>query len=276
MELASLISPNGSLLSYSRSPSKALSTRTSTTSKVLGTDSSTPSLPTLPVTRPLPTQVTITHLETCHIRSLERINALLLPICYPPKFYTSLLSTTSPSLSLVALWRPDPSTDPKPIGGILARIQESTTSPSSSSSAPYTSHQPATTTNATAPIKELYILTLTLLAPYRRLGIASALLDALLAEAVEAHGVTSVFAHVWERNEDALRWYTRRGFVVEDGIVGGYYRRLRPGGARVVRKRIGVRELVRWCGTTATVETNSMGPASIGRQDIVEQDEEGS
>lgn len=31
----------------------------------------------------------------------------------------------------------------------------------------------------------------------------------------------------------------KRGFGVEEGVVGGYYRRLRPAGARVVRMGVG-------------------------------------
>ena len=39
----------------------------------------------------------------------------------------------------------------------------------------------------------------------------------------------------------------KRGFVVEDGVVEGYYSRLRPSGARVVRREIRVGDYV-GCG----------------------------
>ena len=47
-----------------------------------------------------------------------------------------------------------------------------------------------------------------------------------------------VYAHVWEANAEGLDWYIKRGFTVEDGVVEGYYRRLKPDGARVVRRTI--------------------------------------
>lgn len=50
----------------------------------------------------------------------------------------------------------------------------------------------------------------------------------------------SVYAHVWEKSEEALEWYLKRGFEVEAGAVEGYYQRLRPRGARIVRRKIGV------------------------------------
>lgn len=56
------------------------------------------------------------------------------------------------------------------------------------------------------------------------------------------HHITEIYAHVWEANEDAIQWYMKRGFEVEDGVVEGYYRRLKPGGAWIVRKRVGVRD----------------------------------
>lgn len=50
------------------------------------------------------------------------------------------------------------------------------------------------------------------------------------------------WAHVWEKSEEALEWYVKRGFVVDEQVVGGYYRRLNPAGARVVRLGMGERE----------------------------------
>jgi ribosomal protein S18 acetylase RimI-like enzyme len=47
--------------------------------------------------------------------------------------------------------------------------------------------------------------------------------------------VDEVYAHVWEANDEALEWYQRRGFGVTGEIQDGYYKKLRPTGARVVR-----------------------------------------
>lgn len=45
-------------------------------------------------------------------------------------------------------------------------------------------------------------------------------------------------AHVHEANDEALHWYESRGFEVLPGTVEGYYRRLKPGGARVVQLKL--------------------------------------
>lgn len=84
----------------------------------------------------------------------------------------------------------------------------------------------------------LYISTLCVLSPYRHHGIASALLSAIIARAVNDYGIREVGAHVWVQNHEGLEWYRKRGFL-EIGREEGYYRRLDPKGAVVMRLKIG-------------------------------------
>ena len=58
---------------------------------------------------------------------------------------------------------------------------------------------------------------------------------------------------MWETNEDALEWYSKRGFVIEKATVEGYYRKLSPSGAKVVRRKIGVRD---WLGVKVEEDAN--------------------
>ncbi|KAI9765933.1 MAG: hypothetical protein M1840_007074 [Geoglossum simile] len=94
-------------------------------------------------------------------------------------------------------------------------------------------------TNPPRGIKRLlYILTLCVLAPYRSLGLASHLLEGVVRMCARGACGGGVYAHVWEANEEARRWYRTRGFWEEEGRVEGYYRRLRPQGAVVVRRAL--------------------------------------
>lgn len=187
--------------------------------------------------------VTIETVGTGHIPSLARITGLLLPIRYPNSFYTATI--TDPvvaSLSRVAIYHdhpvaaaPDSGTSTgtdKVIGGIRCRLEKQD---------PAQDGQGAQATN-------LYIQTLHLLSPYRGQGVATALLNSLLFDEsssskntprvsglVKHYNIRSVSAHVHEANEDGLKWYKSRGFQVQDSVVEGYYRRLKPSGARIVR-----------------------------------------
>lgn len=69
------------------------------------------------------------------------------------------------------------------------------------------------------------------------------LLQAIVKKAVDLHSVRSVTAHVWEANEEGMEWYKKRSFDIV-GKEEGYYRKLRPQGALLVRKWIGVGDLL--------------------------------
>lgn len=93
------------------------------------------------------------------------------------------------------------------------------------------------------PSSQLYISTIGILAPYRSHGIAMHLLQGVVKKAVELHSVRCITAHVWEANDEGLDWYKKRSFeVLEKEDV--YYRKLRPQGAFLVRKWIGVGDLL--------------------------------
>lgn len=165
----------------------------------------------------------------------------MLPIRYPNSFYTATI--TDPvvaSLSRVAIYHDHPvaaapdsgasAGADKVIGGIRCRLEKQTSE--------------AQDTEAT----NLYIQTLHLLSPYRGHGVAAALLNSLLfavppdskesprvSGLVKHYNIRSVTAHVHEANEDALKWYESRGFKIQEGVAEGYYRRLKPSGARIVR-----------------------------------------
>lgn len=174
------------------------------------------------------------HAEKDNIPSLKRLTSLLLPIPYPDSFYKQIISEeVDRSLTLLAFWRP-PDKDgasraQEPhdvlVGAIRGRLLS---------------------TVEGMPRKDgpiLYISTLTVLSPYRNLGIASYLLNDTLRTAVNDYGATTVGAHVWETNIEALEWYKQRGFK-EIFYDPSYYSKLNPRGARVMSKNVSVLDLV--------------------------------
>ncbi|KAJ5887433.1 hypothetical protein N7495_007474 [Penicillium taxi] len=216
-------------------------------------------------------QITIETVKTAHIPSLTRVTCLLLPIRYPNSFYTATI--TDPviaSLSRVAIYHDHPiaevqengssmGTD-RVIGGILCRLE-----------------RPDLSQGTDETATNLYIQTLHLLSPYRGHGVAVALLNSLLYEGssdsktpsevsglVKHYNIRSVTAHVHEANEDGLKWYTSRGFKLQDDVVEGYYRRLKPSGARIVRLD------VEWGGTQLPADPNA--PRSTSSNDADDED----
>ncbi|KAL8790681.1 MAG: hypothetical protein Q9213_000529 [Squamulea squamosa] len=223
----------------------------------------------------LPSNVTINPINHATVSSFRRIIGLLLPIRYPDKFFAeSIANATSSSLARAAIWhrtqpakrkRDDPSATvpseskdvaPAPnisagpinveqedalgtvIGGIQCRIEQLPYHPAFSISL-------HTLDSSTGPKSYCYIQTLALLSPYRSKGIAAGLLEVIIGVLCREQcyaGTASVYAHVWEENEEALDWYMRRGFQVSKEVLKGYYRRLKPDGARVVWRDLGVKD----------------------------------
>jgi ribosomal protein S18 acetylase RimI-like enzyme len=175
--------------------------------------------------RPLPSNVEITALTEEHLPAYKRLNTLTLPVAYPESFYKETMTEPHLSVTLIALWRSSPapssntdrdSDPPRLVGAVRCRL---------------------------LPSSQLYISTIGILAPYRSHGIAVHLLQAVVKKAVELHSVRSITAHVWEANEEGLEWYKKRNFeILEKEEV--YYRKLKPPGAFLVRKWIGVGDLL--------------------------------
>jgi ribosomal protein S18 acetylase RimI-like enzyme len=83
--------------------------------------------------------------------------------------------------------------------------------------------------------KQLYIMTLGVLAPYRKLKVGKALLDYVLTEILPKNTqIGSVYLHVQVNNEAALAFYQSFGFEIVE-THEGYYSRIDPSDAYVLR-----------------------------------------
>jgi ribosomal protein S18 acetylase RimI-like enzyme len=161
---------------------------------------------------------TISLVERHHLHAIRRLTSTTLPMRYPDKFYTELVDNKDVGqFCRVALF------ENSPVGWIRCRLEPK-------------DHTTSGPGNATT--YQLYIQALCILAPYRERGLATLLLEAVISmENMQKHACRSVYAHVWEQNEDALLWYEHRGFT-RLLLVDGYYKRLRPSGAWLVRKNL--------------------------------------
>ncbi|TKA28775.1 hypothetical protein B0A54_15964 [Friedmanniomyces endolithicus] len=179
------------------------------------------------------------HFRACtreDLPALKRLNSLLLPIPYPESFYREILEDSlTNNITLLANWHDDSCTIGQEKGRLIGAIRcrlfaHSVQDPALHSSAP--DEKPM-----------LYLSTLVLLSPYRSYGVAAEMLRLLIVRAIGQYGIGSVGAHVWQANTEGLEWYAKRGFRVV-GREDGYYRRLKPSGVVVVRREVGVSDLL--------------------------------
>lgn len=185
----------------------------------------------------IPINAHITSCEHDRIASFHRLNALLLPISYPQSFYDETLQDpTIASLTRIVIWEQTKSRKESTL--IRRGASQTDTAPEGQIVAGVRCRLLPASLNRSDEETVLYISTIGVLAPFRRHSLASALLEEVVRVARENYRARSVMAHVWERNEDAIEWYTRRGFEVVKKEAG-YYRRLAPHtGAFLMRRKI--------------------------------------
>ncbi|KAJ9603262.1 hypothetical protein H2200_012040 [Cladophialophora chaetospira] len=163
---------------------------------------------------------TISPVLESHLQAIRRLTATTLPVRYSDAFFkTTVTDPMAQQLSRVVLY------ETEPVGWIRCRLEPcSLDSPLSSKTNP--------------PLSQIYIQALALLSPYRSLGLATILLNAVLFSVETlAEDPICIYAHVWEKNDDALEWYAKRGFK-RVMLVERYYTRLRPSGAWLVRREL--------------------------------------
>lgn len=241
------------------------------------------SLPTLPPPPSLPPQASIVPVREDHISALRRINSLLLPVTYPDAFYARILSPEVSGLfSRAILWQDEGEPEPKVVGGVVCRLEPSpfvdtSGNPQSISTRQQKPPVGPTTTATTSRYHAIYIQSLALLSPYRALGLAAAALEniagtaALLRQMADTATTTTtpgqppspgqgpgldvatIYAHVWTENHEGLQWYAARGFACEGpGPVHGYYLKLRPDTAWVMRREVGAAVPPRGAGAVSS------------------------
>lgn len=195
----------------------------------------------------LPPNVELSPITPELIQSFRRLNTLMLPVPYTDNFYDEILhDPVAASISMVALWHDAPKENSESqvsksrvVAGIRCKLLRC---PSSQSPRP-TSKDPTGCNSGNTQTISLYISTIVTLAPFRHHGLARALLNSVLARAVDEYGVKTVSAHVWEANTEARQWYAKQGFR-EVLFEPEYYRRLKPGGAWVVERPVTVKDLL--------------------------------
>jgi len=83
--------------------------------------------------------------------------------------------------------------------------------------------------------RRLYIMTLGCLAPYRRYGIGTKMLEHVLKICSEDGNFDNVFLHVQVNNESAIKFYENFGFEIVEQKAN-YYKRITPADAFVLQK----------------------------------------
>ncbi|OEH73843.1 acetyltransferase domain-containing protein [Cyclospora cayetanensis] len=131
--------------------------------------------------RPPPACFGLGQLTRHNVLMLKELNLATIPVVYGEEYYDYLI--VHPTFCRLAYL------GDVMVGGITCRVE---TNPDG--------------------VKQLYIMTLSVLKPYRRHGIATQLLGYILELASSRGDIEVASLHVWEANTEARRFYEKRGF----------------------------------------------------------------
>lgn len=138
-----------------------------------------------------------------NIKLLRKVNTVVFPVSYHDKFYKDVLDAGE--LAKLVFY------NDIVVGGVCCRVDAS-------------------------PVgRKLYIMTLGCLAPYRRLGIGTKMLEHVLKVVQEDGNFASIFLHVQINNQSAIEFYKKFGFNIVE-TKEQYYKRIEPADAHVLEK----------------------------------------
>lgn len=140
-----------------------------------------------------------------NIKQLKRINEVVFPVVYNDKFYKDILEVGE--LAKLAYF------NDIVVGAVCCREDRSDGQ------------------------RRLYIMTLGCLAPYRRLGIGSVMLEHILNICQRDGNYDNVFLHVQINNEGAIKFYEKFGFEIVEQKEN-YYKKIEPADAFVLQRNL--------------------------------------
>lgn len=139
-----------------------------------------------------------------NIKQLKLLNQVIFPVSYNDKFYKDVLDVGE--LAKLAFF------NDIVVGAVCCRIDN------------------------TKGRKKLYIMTLGCLAPYRRHGVGTVLLNHVFKVCEADKNITEIFLHVQVSNQSALDFYSKFGFEIVR-TEKHYYKRVEPSDAYVLEKK---------------------------------------
>ena len=140
-----------------------------------------------------------------NLKQLKVVNAAALPLTYQEGFYKGVPDLGE--LAKLAYFKDIV------VGGVCAKIDQ------------------------TKETNKLYIMTLAVLAPYRRLGIASMMLEHLISFAQNNKKINEISLHVQTNNDEAIAFYERFEFENVEKVPS-YYKRIEPSDAFLLKRML--------------------------------------
>lgn len=171
-------------------------------------------------------------IDSENISQFRTQNSLLFPVTYPDAFYRNLLLHPLTNLAYMAYLQDTC------VGSFSVRLEPLDRWQKLVSGAVVDNFIPFAAEKIFEADRMCYIMTLGVLAVYRRLGLGAKMLASIIGKAREA-GAKCIGLHVHVDNRVALRFYESFGFSIL-GRVQNYYRKIVPNEAYILQLDLSV------------------------------------
>lgn len=194
----------------------------------------------------------------------KKINQAVLPVNYTDTFYKDCVGSSIHFTKLAYF-------NDLVVGGVCFRLEDS----SSDSIGKKIKLQTQEDILA-VPRKRAYIMTLACLAPYRRSGVGTVMLNWVYEKAKEMGDVDGIFLHVQTNNDAALEFYKHHEFDLHGEIIEGYYNHVDPTDAHLLSMKIEATKEITASTSPANSKTNSPDSKQNGDKNASLEIENGS
>jgi ribosomal protein S18 acetylase RimI-like enzyme len=168
-----------------------------------------------------------------NVRHVHLLNCSLFPIRYDPKFYVEILKSNGLT-KLVYYGNPNMNEELlTPVGTLCCRKEQINSLKSLLQDFPPSNDMnilSLSNQKSDIPSYRIYIMTLGVLASYRRLGIGTALLKYVFDYCAKDTTIQGIYLHVQTNNTEALKFYEKFGFEIIN-TSKDYYRNIFPSDA---------------------------------------------
>ncbi|KAJ9049987.1 N-acetyltransferase 5 [Entomophthora muscae] len=147
-----------------------------------------------------------------NVNQLRRLNSVLFPVHYSPQFYKDVIQAGE--LAKLCYF------NDVCVGAVCCRKDN-----------------PEKDQTLEKGQASLYLMTLGVLAPYRRLGLGSMMIKHVLEQCKADDSLVKIYLHVQTSNEDALKFYANYGFEQKE-VVPSYYKNIQPADAILLERKL--------------------------------------
>merc|ERR1712066_175380 len=161
-------------------------------------------------------RIVLDDLTPHNVKQFKKINHAVFPVHYNDKFYSDAQKSDIHFAKLAYF-------NDLVVGAVCFRLEDSSSPEIGLQQKPVSPDDVKK-----SKLKRVYIMTLGCLAPYRRYGVGSKMVEWVISESQKMGDIDGIFLHVQINNLAAKQFYEKQSFNQQGDVCENYYKRVEP------------------------------------------------